>query len=108
MKKQEPVLIAQSIVAACSFIFGGLTTMAATNHNATMATIGGIGTLITGGIALGLGYFVRGVVTPVSDVAAYVDNTGTTVAGPAAPQSNGTEVTTVSATSDLDQDSKGA
>lgn len=98
-KKSQPVLLAQSAVAALAFVFGGFTTMGASTNNPTLALIGGIGTLVAGGISIGLGFYVRGVVVPLEDTAAYVNTSGETVAGPAAGQSNGTPVVTVDAAS---------
>ncbi len=82
-KKPQPVLIAQSCLAGLAFIFGGLTTIGAANGNQTMTAIGGIGTLITGGVNIAVGFYVKGQVVPLSDVASYLNSDRVKVDGPA-------------------------
>lgn len=90
--KNEPVLIGQSILAALAFIFGGITTMAATTNNDILAMIGGVGTLVTGGLNIGVGYYVRGEVTPNGSVAAYINPEGEARAGEAISAPTGAPV----------------
>ena len=90
--KPQPVLIAQGVLAGLAFIFGGLTTMAATTGNEVLALIGGLGTLFTGGANIAVGFIVQGQVVPLQDVAAYVDTNRRTVAGPASPIEDGVVV----------------
>lgn len=78
--KSQPVLIAASVVAAGQAF---VSTLALTD----VITKDALG-IITGALAavsIGLGFYVRGVVVPLKDTAAYVDKTGEVVSGPAAP-----------------------
>lgn len=94
-RSAEPVLIGQAVLAALAFIFGGLTTMAASTNNDVLAMIGGLGTLVTGGLNIGVGVIVRGQVVPLDDVAAYqAPGAGGIVAGPASPVPDGVPVVT--------------
>lgn len=90
--KPQPVLVAQSVLAALAFIFGGLSTMAASSGNEVLAFIGGIGTLLTGGANIGVGFYVRGQVVPLQDVAALVNDDREVVAGPASAVADGSPV----------------
>lgn len=93
--KPQPVLIAMSITTALATIFGGLTLVAGLNDNATVATVAGIGTLVVAGINQGLAYFTRAQVVPLSDTAAFRDDSRRVVAGPAASVSDGQPVAVV-------------
>jgi hypothetical protein len=91
--KPQPVLWLGAITTGLAFIFGGLTTVAGLQGNATVAIIAGVGTLVTGGINIGKDYFLRGQVVPAVDTAAYRDGSGTIVTGPAARGSEGIPAT---------------
>jgi small basic protein len=87
VKKSRPVVITMSILAALQFLFGGLTALNLPDgsYNSTVLTIGAFGTLAVAASQVGIQFYVQNLVTPQVDVAAYRDDTGNIVAGPAAP-----------------------
>lgn len=93
--KPQPVLVLGAITTFLVVIFGGLTAVAGLQKNATLATICGVGMLVTAGINQAKDYYVRGVVTPFEDTAAYRDKSGDIVAGPAAGVPDGQPVNVV-------------
>jgi len=84
--KPQPVLIASAIMAMLMFVSGGL---AALGVNSIV--VGSIA-LAVGALNIGVGVYVRGLVVPYEDTAAYKNDEGTVVAGPAAPVKDGTPV----------------
>lgn len=85
--KSRPVVITMSLLAALQMLFGGITTLNLPDgsYNEVALTIGAIGTLIVASAQFGVQFYVQNLVTPMQDVAAFRDNTGQIVAGPAAP-----------------------
>lgn len=80
MNKSRPVLITFSILAGLQVLTGA----------AALGDIIGqqaFGLLVLGvaAVQVGLTFYVQNQVTPTGDVAAYVDQKGNTVAGPASP-----------------------
>lgn len=88
--KPQPVLIAFSILAFLSFVSGGLAALGFDSK------IVGLLSLIVGGLNIGAGFYVRGQVVPLANMAAYENDKGVVVAGPAAVAPNGSPVTVVS------------
>lgn len=93
MNKSRPVLITFSILAGLQVLTGA----------AALGDIIGqqaFGLLVLGvaAVQVGLTFYVQNQVTPTGDVAAYVDQKGNTVAGPASPPEvvDGTAVDVVS------------
>lgn len=87
MTKSRPVLITFSILAGLQVLTAG----------AALADVVGndIAALISLGIAstqAGMSFYVQGTVVPQENVAAYENNEGVVVAGPAAGPTNGTPV----------------
>lgn len=84
--KPQPVLIAGTVITFCTFVFGGITTVAGFQDNATVAIIGGLGMLLTGAANQALSHWVKGSVVPVVDVGTYLDVEREPVEGPAAAE----------------------
>lgn len=85
--KPQPVLLAFSVLAGLTTLASGL---AALGYD--QKVIGLIG-LVIAVITQSLGFYVRGLVVPFSDTAAYVNDFGAVIAGPASTIQNGTYVT---------------
>ena len=84
--KPQPVLVASTIMAMLMFVSGGL---AALGVNSTVVAAIALG---VGALNFGVGVYVRGLVVPYVDTAAYRNDEGTVVAGPAAPVKAGKPV----------------
>jgi len=82
--KPQPVLVLGAITTSLTVIFGGLATVAGLQDNKTVALIAGVGALITAGINAGKDFYLKGMVTPAGDVAAYRNEQGVVVSGAAA------------------------
>jgi hypothetical protein len=87
--KPQPVLLLGAITTALTVIFGGLTTVAGLQGNKTVALIAGVGMLLTAGVNAGKDFFLKGLVVPASDAAAYRNDSGQIVTGPAAAGPDG-------------------
>lgn len=85
--KPQPVLVASIILAMVTFVVGGLSALGVDPQ------IVGVCTLALGALNLGAGLYVRGLVVPFADTAAYKNNEGVVVAGPATETINGAPVT---------------
>lgn len=86
--KSRPVLITFAILAGLDVLGAG----------AALGDVIGIQTLAlfvlgTKAVQTGMSFYVQGQVTPTVDVAAYQNDEGNVVAGPAAGATNGTPVT---------------
>jgi hypothetical protein len=94
MNKSRPVLIVFSILAGLQVITG-----AAALGDIIGDQAFGLIAVIVAAVQVGMTFYVQNQVTPVSDVAAYVDQAGNTVAGPASPPAviDGTTVEVVNA-----------
>lgn len=90
--KPQPVLILGAVTTFLTGVFGGLTTVAGLQKNATLAVVCGVGMVVTAAINQAKDFYVRGIVVPVADTAAYRDESGAMVAGPAAAQADGEPV----------------
>lgn len=66
--KSEPVLIAMSVLAGLTLLFGGMGLSGLGADNATVALIGAWGTLATAASQAGIQFWVRGQVTPTADI----------------------------------------
>ena len=88
-KKPQPVLVVMSILVSADVILGG----AAISDYLSPQLIGLL-LLVIGGIKVGIGFYLRGQVVPLQDVAAFVpsDDRRALVSGPAAPLPNDIEV----------------
>lgn len=93
--KPQPVLVFGAVTTFLTVVFGGLTLVAGLQDNPTVALVAGVGTLITGGLNQAKDFYVRGQVVPAVDTAAYRNDQGEIVAGPAAAQPNETPVEVV-------------
>lgn len=87
--KPEPVRLLGAITSGLIVFFGGLTTVAGLSDNKVVATISGLGLLVTAAVNIAKDEFVRKNVVPVIDTAAYRNTSGNVVAGPAAAMSEG-------------------
>lgn len=85
--KSRPVLIVFSILAGLDILFTG----AALGDVIGKETLA-IAVLGTKAVQVGMSFYVQGGVVPVGDVSAYIDSSGSQVAGPAAGVTNGTPV----------------
>lgn len=94
--KPQPVLVFGAITTFLTVVFGGLTTVAGLQDNKTLAVVCGVGMLITAGLNQAKDFYLRGIVVPSADAAAYRDQSGTVVAGPASvlPEGAAVDVTT--------------
>lgn len=90
--KPQPVLVLGAVTTFLTAIFGGLTTVAGLQKNITLALVCGVGMVVTAAINQAKDFYVRGLVTPFSDTAAYRDDSGDIVAGPAAAVPDGQPV----------------
>ena len=88
--KSRPVLITFSILAGLQVLTG-----AAALGDVIGDQAFGLLAIVVAAIQVGMTFYVQNQVTPAEDVAAYVDQAGNTVAGPAAPPANGTIVRVV-------------
>lgn len=86
--KSRPVLITFSILAGMQILTGG-----AALGDVIGAETAGLIVLAVAAVQGGMSFYVQGTVTPTQDVAAYANNAGTVVAGPAAGVTNGEPVT---------------
>lgn len=87
--KPQPVLVLGAITSGLTFFFGGITLVAGLQENPTVALIAGLGTLATGAVNVGKDYYLKGQVTPMVDTAAYRNEDGVVVTGPAASGNEG-------------------
>lgn len=78
--KSRPVLITFSILAGLQVLTGGTALADIIGKDAA-----GLIILAIAAIQVGMTFYVQGQVTPSTDVAAYVNQNGATVAGPASP-----------------------
>lgn len=92
--KPRPVIFFMSVLATAQVFFGGMTTITlmSDDANKVWALVGAIGMLAVASLQAGVQFYVQNLVTPHVDVAAYRDEGGTLIAGPAAPQADGTPV----------------
>lgn len=86
--KSRPILIGNSVLAGLQVLAG-----AAALSDAIGATAFGLFAIGVAAVQVGFNTYVQGTVVPVADVAAYANNDGEVVAGPAAGATNGTPVT---------------
>ena len=70
MKKNEPVLLAMSILAGLQFLFGGAAASSIIMDLPAVALICAFGSLGVAAAQTGIQFYVRGQVTPVNDAAA--------------------------------------
>lgn len=87
MNKSRPVLITFSVLAGLQIITAG-TVLA----DVIGVQLAGLIVLLVAAVQAGMSFYVQGQVVPYSDTAAYVNEEGDTVAGPAAAPVNGTPV----------------
>lgn len=93
--KPQPVVIYGAVLAGLVFINGGLITMFA--ENKSVMVILGVTNVVLGGIAVIKDQIVKGMVVPVQDTAAYLNDDRELVAGPAAAATTGDPVEVVEA-----------
>lgn len=84
MSKSRPILITFSILAGLQVLSGG----AALSDVIGKQTFG-LFVLAVAAVQVGMTFYVQNSVTPNGDVAAYIDNSGKAVAGPAAGVTTG-------------------
>lgn len=84
--KSHPLLLVNSILAGAQLFVGG-----ATLGDVIGKEVAGLLVLAVGAIQTAMNVYTNGQVTPNSEVVAQVDK-GQVVAGPAAPQADGTPV----------------
>jgi hypothetical protein len=82
--KSRPVLIGNSVLAALQVLAS-----AAALSDAIGVTAFGLFSIGVAAATVGFNTYVQGVVVPTADVAAYVNNDGHVVTGPAAAGQNG-------------------
>lgn len=87
--KAQPVLVAASILATLTAISGALSAVILDNVFVVIFAV------IVAGLNVGIGVYVKGQVVPYVDTAAYVNDSGNVVAGPAALQPNGVSVAVI-------------
>lgn len=80
--RNEPVLVAMSILAALQFFFAGATGVSLFTGSDLVAGIMAAGSLATAAAQTGIQFYVRGQVTPMADVSELVKD-GKVIAGPA-------------------------
>lgn len=80
MHKSRPVLLLNAILAGAQFLIG-----AAAFSDVFGTNVAGLLIAVVGAVTIGVNVYVQSQVTPMGDVAAYVDSRGRTVAGPASP-----------------------
>lgn len=85
--KSRPVLIVFSVLAALRVLSG-----AAVLSDVIGPTAFGLFAICVAAVQVGMTFYVQNQVTPMKDVAAYVDEDGNTVAGPASAPANETPV----------------
>lgn len=95
--KPQPVIIMGTITTVLAVIFGGLTTIAGLQQNATLAIVCGVGTLCVGALNQGLAFYTRAQTVPLADVGAFSNENRNMVAGPAAAIATNQPVTVVKA-----------
>lgn len=93
MNKSRPVLITFSILATLQVILGG-TALADVGVPAAWLALTAV---IVAAVQFGVSFYVQGQVVPLGDTAAYLDQQGRLVAGPASPPAvlDGTSVEVV-------------
>lgn len=82
--KSRPVLITFSILAGLQVVTGA-TGLGDVLPPEVVFIIG----ILVAAVQVGMTFYVQNQVVPVEDTAAYIDQTGQTVAGPAAPPGTG-------------------
>ena len=87
MRKSRPVLIIFAILAGLQFLTAG-----AALGDVVGGTIAAFIVLIVAAVQGGMSYYVQGMVIPVGDSVAYINQSGEAVAGPAAGVTNGAPV----------------
>lgn len=80
--RTEPVLVAMSILAGLQLFFGGAAGVSILSDNATLAGVMAVGVLAVAAAQGGIQFYVRGQVTPNTDVVERVDGR-TVIAGEA-------------------------
>lgn len=85
--KSRPVLIGNSILATLQVLAS-----AAALGDVIGTTAFALFSIVVGALTVGFNTYVQGIVTPYQDVAAYQNDKGEVVAGPAAGPTNGTPV----------------
>ncbi len=95
--KPQPVLLFGAVTTFLTVVFGGLTLVSGLQDNTTLATVCGVGTLVTAGLNQAKDFYVKGKVVPVDDTAAYVNADRELIAGPAAAAPTGEPVAVVPA-----------
>lgn len=85
--KSRPVLVINSVLAALQILAG-----AAVLGDVLGDTTFGLFAVAVGAVQVGVNFYVQGMVVPVQDTVAYVNQAGVAVAGPAAGVTNGTPV----------------
>lgn len=90
MTKSRPVLIVFSILAGAQVLTAGSALADIIGAKPAALVV-----IVIAAIQAGMTFYVQGVVTPARDVAAYVDENGKTVAGPASSPPDGTAVIVV-------------
>ncbi len=92
--KSRPVLITFSILAGLQVLTAG-----ASFTDILGKDLAGFIVLVIAAVQVGLTFYVQNQVTPMGDVAAYINQKGETVAGPASPPTviNNSEVEVVKA-----------
>lgn len=86
--KSRPVAITFSVLAGLQILTAG-----ATLADVIGEQVAGLLVLAVAAVQAGMSFYVQSTVTPAGDVAAYANNAGEMVAGPAAGATNGTPVT---------------
>lgn len=87
MTKSRPVLITFSILAGLQVLTG-----AAALGDVIGDQAFGLFAIVVAAVQVGMTFYVQNQVVPNGDVAAYVNEAGTVVAGPAAAPTNGSAV----------------
>lgn len=95
--KPQPVLLFGAVTTFLTAVFGGLTLVSGLQANTTLATVCGVGTLVTAALNQAKDVYVKGQVVPVNDTAAYVNEDRELIAGPASSERTGAPVEVVPA-----------
>lgn len=91
--KPQPVVIYGAVIAGVTAIVGGLT--AIFSDNPTVVLVLGIVSVVIGGVNVAKDQIVKGLVVPVKDTVAYVNDQRQVITGPAAPGADGQVVQNV-------------
>lgn len=88
--KPQPVVVYGAAIAAATSLVGGLTVLF--KDNPTVTLVLGVASVVVGAAAIFKDQIVKGMVVPVKDTVAYVNDQRQVVTGPASPLGEGEPV----------------